>query len=1431
MGLKRGSAGSVGLRAELVQLAARLRREHLFVDSERRELQRLNERVQRSVERLQHLSWIWRQQRNALDALVLGREGSPASCCQRLNALEAACFVDAYRVLGPHEGAYAALLRGLRGEPGLVASCLVRGPPGQLQLAVDILVSCVYGCGTLAEDQALMLQLLRQLMVLQLEGCDNVRRLLQHGSCAFSRVYKAFTEGLPGAQLFLTAALRSALIQVLVDDDLYLDIDPSKAVVRFPPEERIRHFGPKDSPDYARRLGDYRAWTIDRLARLAQGFVDGLRSSWPWLPAPLAWLVRHLHATLTRNGASEDPRAGVVCADLVFAFFICPAVVSPELHGLVDTHITPIARFNLMQVAQIIQVLALARWERPDSRLADLYDRFPRDCVSSLLDSLLGDGGQASQSSLPASALPQREELARAAFLATEGQLASLVSFLRSVTWPASESEPQKLLSSLLDHLPASCETSKQAAPKGSTPRKTADGEDDSATLDSQPEEVLVVPMPDFTLECPGMLSEEKVLSMEQQKRQTRVRMNVMADACDGAAVETVEKRTRFSLSQDQESIGTSDNLEAVSEGASNHSVASSLELENENDNYSDMVSANVSGHGTPNVSGRDTPSSQVEEEEERPPTNQNQADIEDKFGKFEISPAAPVQGDETKSIVSDTWSTDVLASDSELLDQQQVTLAAQMQLLESHFQSTLEVADTGSDAWSTDVAASDNERLQDVDTDDTGSLARSDDTRSEVSGGGDEDIALPLVADRHALRHSHHHHRHHRRSNLRPPPQSPKQPFFPQPLGAPAVSSTDGTATAAPTSTSPRGPLPSVDSLLDSPRGPPALEQPSPTLDSAFAPPAQQGATSPATSGVAPLAPSELSFFDPLAVQVELRHPEKLRDPEAAALGGSGDGAEEDVTPTGTQATPSPSGGAATGDAAAPRASTPKGGGASPTPPSEGMQSLGRLSLAVKELPEEEALLLLQSEEEAVKVATEDERGADKKAKNFLKAKLSQFRFSFKPKQRKSNEVTTNGPDVLPRSVLPDVGSDAADILEKYRGAGPAMANGAVGGGGSSSGASPGGGASPLEAPPASSSSSSQPAGGERGGEESLVEDAQRKLRLVLALADLPQGGPQEPAALLQGLLAQATLLHNKTLASHVHEALRCLRLLDELQCLRVLRALEEEHRRRAPYVAYLVRCRQGLLAVQAQLETRLRRTQRDRDVCQTHLATLCVRHFLDPREARLQAFSRSFQGLTAADEKAQLVDQFLQHLFQQMEVDPTWQMASDVQINLAQRTIERAIMSQIYVHALYPNGDGDVLRDQVLHQHIQKLARVVTVDHRDLRIPRAYHAESPWPSAQAQLGALAAHKSPQDKVACVAACCASLASLLSAAGGAPAAADDLVPVLVFVLVRANPPHLLSTVQFVETFQRAGRCCQGEAAYWWTQFCAAIEFIKTMDY
>ena len=62
----------------------------------------------------------------------------------------------------------------------------------------------------------------------------------------------------------------------------------------------------------------------------------------------------------------------------------------------------------------------------------------------------------------------------------------------------------------------------------------------------------------------------------------------------------------------------------------------------------------------------------------------------------------------------------------------------------------------------------------------------------------------------------------------------------------------------------------------------------------------------------------------------------------------------------------------------------------------------------------------------------------------------------------------------------------------------------------------------------------------------------------------------------------------------------------------------------------------------------------------------------------------------------------------------------------------MERAIFSQIYIYALYPNQEADASRDLVLQQHIARLGEVVTPNHRDLKIPRRYQYECPWPAAQ---------------------------------------------------------------------------------------------------
>lgn len=919
---------------------------------------------------------------------------------------------------------YAEFLQTLRLKPKLLATCLALADHTVSQEKMMGIVSTVfggfYGSCILPEDEKILLRLLLHLMKLQLSHSSNPRKLLRQGNCAFSRLYKAFSEELFSAKLFLTSALHDPILKLLSDDEVFLDVDPAKVVIRFPPAEREKRFGKEtQGTEYAKRVKQHRDFICSKLEALTNNFIRGIKENLHCFPPSLARLLKAMYNMLMAQ--KVEPRlVNAVCVDVLFSLFICPAIVDPNPVGIIDAPISYVARSNLMQVAQILQVLALWKWEEIDPRLMDLYSRFDKETLASVLETMLDPGAEAysmfntnsdefdfdmelsildhdrnntvdrnaetsNSSNVAGDAIGyglshHSTRLSRIALLMTMTELEEVIQMLRSVQHHVDISEiegnelnaildplpenlpkPRRLPSSAESELPfrklnSSASSSKDggggensalaamiakrqvlsnklstavnAAVKrsssASTPSTPGSDEvmpndlsspsmitgnnesgasleslDESALLQQcEPDLVLVVPLPDQgqMAELPGFLSEEHVISRSRQASRV-VRMNLAnlpggEDVGDqgGLGQGTVrrnsatvnseensslmsvgpsgEKRTRFSLSHDEGSIGnTSDNLEAISEAASNHSVASSLEDEPDNpdaedqinDNLSDMVSANVSGRGTPNVSGRDTPSSQVTEDgaddsQNRQPRNEDndvpgihrddhrgaagaignhhpqiaiensdqnhrggppetmeennslhnhrmrqrgrksgEPDLDEKFGKFEIKPPLhsrgrlintsnvvggglpqsgsnplELQGDETISMVSDTWSTDVLASDTETdqergsgsrryrmhvrlpdelaglagVDHRQLSAGgtssnqgmvgvASSSIASSSAANLLDVAETASEAWSIDVLASDTEslRLGELDNEDTGSVARSDDT------------------------------------------------------------------------------------------------------------------------------------------------------------------------------------------------------------------------------------------------------------------------------------------------------------------------------------------------------------------------------------------------------------------------------------------------------------------------------------------------------------------------------------------------------------------------------------------------------------------------------------------------------------------------------------------------------------------------------
>lgn len=194
-------------------------------------------------------------------------------------------------------------------------------------------------------------QVLRYLVEFELKESDNPRRLLRRGTCAFSILFKLFSEGLYSAKLFLTATLHEPIMQLLVEDEDHLETDPAKLIERFTPAQQERLFGEKGTDEYRRKVQAAVEENEAKLVKLVNSFIGYLKQNTYCFPQSLRWIVSQMFKTLARVERLEVGEVRTMCTDLLLTCFICPAVVNPEQYGIIsDAPINEVARFNLMQV-------------------------------------------------------------------------------------------------------------------------------------------------------------------------------------------------------------------------------------------------------------------------------------------------------------------------------------------------------------------------------------------------------------------------------------------------------------------------------------------------------------------------------------------------------------------------------------------------------------------------------------------------------------------------------------------------------------------------------------------------------------------------------------------------------------------------------------------------------------------------------------------------------------------------------------------------------------------------------------------------------------------------------------------------------------------------------------------------------------------------
>ncbi|KAI0041704.1 hypothetical protein FA95DRAFT_1548395 [Auriscalpium vulgare] len=225
------------------------------------------------------------------------------------------------------------------------------------------------------------------------------------------------------------------------------------------------------------------------------------------------------------------------------------------------------------------------------------------------------------------------------------------------------------------------------------------------------------------------------------------------------------------------------------------------------------------------------------------------------------------------------------------------------------------------------------------------------------------------------------------------------------------------------------------------------------------------------------------------------------------------------------------------------------------------------------------------------------------------------------------------------------------------------------------------------------------------------------------------------------------------------------------------------------------------------------------------------------EPVARYLRSFLSNFakRTFTVADQ-VKLINDFLNFISQKMHDAEVWKNGSDAEFDNAMEGMEKLVMNRLYDYTFTPQvaravppraiTTDDLERDRVLAQRISLFG---WIEPRHLDVPVGEGTNGFLMFAEQELIKINHYKAPRDKLICILNCCKVIFGLIRHLNSEESA-DTFVPILIFVVLKANPENLLSNVEFINRFRSPAKL-QSEAGYYLSSLMGAVSFIETMDH
>ncbi|KAL3641333.1 hypothetical protein CASFOL_016301 [Castilleja foliolosa] len=212
-----------------------------------------------------------------------------------------------------------------------------------------------------------------------------------------------------------------------------------------------------------------------------------------------------------------------------------------------------------------------------------------------------------------------------------------------------------------------------------------------------------------------------------------------------------------------------------------------------------------------------------------------------------------------------------------------------------------------------------------------------------------------------------------------------------------------------------------------------------------------------------------------------------------------------------------------------------------------------------------------------------------------------------------------------------------------------------------------------------------------------------------------------------------------------------------------------------------------------------------------------------------------RSFVGSVLnnapdAERDTVAVQQFFANMEAAFRAHSLWARSSEEELESAGEGLEKYVMTKLFTR-MFASTPEDVKADELLYEKISLIQQFIRPENLDIK--PVFQNEDSWLLAQKELQKINTYKAPRDKLVCILNCCKVISNLLLDASRASdedhPGADDFLPVLIYVTIKANPPQLHSNLAYIERFRRQTHLV-AEAAYFFTNMLSVESFIMNID-